>query len=704
MALFDLVTPDGKLLSIERLDDRSATAQVLIENIASTFQGRYIDAQQVFFNGKSTLAQLGLDIRAIDCAFSSSSALVHVKITAYGKYARILLSHLTQGAYVGKLFAADDRRMVHHPDYLSRMFNRTDRSGDPLLYLGDPFNSEHFSLEKHGDSMVASLALLPGTISYDPCVEGFLEPLAKALHDSSFHLRKFLGLLQCYNPEKHRLVQEDEILLVKTRPLHIRTAFARVHEELLPLQMHHTSASILEPETQASGDVYELFGTSSEEILTIPLEFYTLEPYKEHVFFSDRDQLQHCLEDETRLFHLFDTAPLPKHHKASCFIVKSAQLLHLEEKDWITRDPHFYDFPGMMYHAEQQSFLVDKYIEQQPCYMILKAMEEGEITSQGVLFSRYFPSPLMKKMFLSDRVHHCLKGIYFQRPSHSYGDFFSHEDRSMLHDLAQFAIPVYWIDRGTGRILRYVPKPHKDTGMFVPLAQVEDFLKAASFGVYGSNLVTDVLEQELIELFQGLEMLRQEINHPLLHAKTPIALVTGGGPGVMALGNKIAKSLNLLSCANIVDFQAKSTSVVHEQLQNPYVDIKMTYRLDRLVERQAEFHLDFPIFLKGGIGTDFEYSLEEVRRKVGSTSSTPVLLFGPPSYWKEKISSRFQCNIQSGTIQGSEWISNCFYCVQSAKQALVVYKKFFSGHLPIGKEGPVFPDGFVTVTQPPVSF
>ena len=54
----------------------------------------------------------------------------------------------------------------------------------------------------------------------------------------------------------------------------------------------------------------------------------------------------------------------------------------------------------------------------------------------------------------------------------------------------------------------------------------------------------------------------------------------------------------------------------------------MTYRLDKLVERQAEFNLDFPIFLPGGIGTDFEFALEEVRRKVGSVTITPILLLG----------------------------------------------------------------------------
>ena len=64
----------------------------------------------------------------------------------------------------------------------------------------------------------------------------------------------------------------------------------------------------------------------------------------------------------------------------------------------------------------------------------------------------------------------------------------------------------------------------------------------------------------------------------------------------------------------------------------------MTYRLDRLVERQAEFYLDIPIFVPGGIGMDFEYTLEEVRRKTGScpiTSRSPVWrgrLLAPQSY------------------------------------------------------------------------
>ncbi len=167
----------------------------------------------------------------------------------------------------------------------------------------------------------------------------------------------------------------------------------------------------------------------------------------------------------------------------------------------------------------------------------------------------------------------------------------------------------------------------------------------------------------------------------------------------MEIGNQVAKELDILSCANIVDFRAKEGgSIINEQIQNPYIEAKMTYRLDKLVERQAEFNLDFPIFLTGGIGTDFEYALEEVRRKVGSVAVTPVLLFGSVDYWKEKVTSRFKCNLKTGTIKGSEWVSNCFFCIQSAEQGIKVYREYFQQTLSIGKQGPIYEEGFVQVS------
>ncbi|MBS3904682.1 MAG: hypothetical protein KGZ39_05095 [Simkania sp.] len=698
---YDLVTPDGAICELKRIDDITYQALVIIENISPAFVGHQIPTELLSFNIKSTLAQLGVDGigQSIELDAKSFSARIHVQLKAIGPLAKILLEMLQLGIYIGKLFAADDRRRVRDPEYLTRMFGRSDRQGRPLLSLGGLQGGDNLILEKVDGRTVAYLSLLDGTLQYDATTLGFLPTLAKGLKNPSLALRNLLQLHQIWHPENTRDIQNGNILLVRTLPLHIRTVFAKVVDNLLPTGVCHTSASVLQPDTQASGDIYELFGKEENSPSDIPLEFYTLEPYREYVFFSDRDQLQTCLEEPATLFKAFETAPAPRHHLCATFIVKGDQLMHLTPNDWISTDPRPNQFPGLI-HPSRQALMVERYIEQQPSYPFLKAIEEGKITSQGILLSRYFPSPLMKRMLLGDQIQRCLKGLYFETPSLSHGQFFSHEDRSMLHDLAKFAIPVYWVDRSLNKILQYVPKPEKDSGMFVPLNQVQTFIDATSFGIYGSNLIKGDFEEDLTQLMTGILSLRKEFDHPLFNLDTPITLVTGGGPGAMEVGNRVAKTLGILSCANIIDFQGKKESVVNEQRQNPYIDAKMTYRLDRLVERQAEFHLDFPIFLPGGIGTDFEYTLEEVRRKVGSSPPNPVFLLGKPEYWRDKVSSRFRTNLRTGTIAGSEWVSNCFFCIEYPSQGIHILKQFFSGTLSIGKGGPIYEDGFVVLPNP----
>ena len=695
---YDLVTPDGKIIEICSVDKNRRIATVLIEHISPAFVGYSIDQELIHFNVKSTLAQLGVNGVGKEFHFERKENKVHIKVEliGIGHLGTAMLDLLEVGAYIGKLFAADDRRVVRDPDYLMRMFGRSDRKGRPLLSLGGLEGSGALILEKIEGRTIAFISLLDGILTYETNIYGFLPTVAKALKENLSNTRELLHLHQDWQEGVPRMIHPKEILLVKTAPLHIRTVYGHVVDSLLPKGIYHTSANYLQPDTFASGDVYELYGNSDQIIGDIPVEFYTLEPHREHVFFSDRDQLIASLENTQSLFEAFKTAPGSNDLLASVFVVKGTQMKSLQEKDWIVRDSFKHEFPGLA-HPARQAQVVDKYIEAQASTPFLKAIEDGLITSQGILLTRHFPSPLMKRMLLNDQIQRCLKRIYFMYPSCSHDGFFSHEDRAMLVDLAKFGIPVYWCDPTSNKILQYALKPKKEAGLFVPLPLVETFRKATFLGVYGSNLQEGDFEKELGALLQGLLDMREDMHHPLLSKDTPLALLTGGGPGAMEVGNRVAKNVGILSCANIVDFRSKDQSVVNEQKQNPYIDAKMTYRLDRLVERQAEFYLDISIFLPGGIGMDFEYTLEEVRRKTGSTPSTPILLFGEVDYWHRKITSRFHLNRETGTTKGSEWVSNCFYCIQTAEQGLWVLNQFFHNTLPIGKNGPIFEDGFCDV-------
>lgn len=678
---FDLITPDGKITALT-WGQGSLFADVVIEGIAPEFLGYQVPPERLCFNLKSILAQLGIEALCHSISLKAARAELKVELTAKGPLAKQMLALIPEGAAVGKLFALDQRRIVRDPFYLERMFERKDSAGRPLLSFG---SGETIPMEKVDGRLIAYVPLLKGCVTYAPSIEGFLPTLARALHEG-ISLRALLALHQNLDETLPHRAAPDDILLVKTEPLHIRTVFARVAGDLLPQGLKHTSANLLDPTTLASGDIYELYGEGT--IDAIPLEFYTLRPSQEWVFFDDRDQLKNSLDDPQILFDTFAKGP-PTEDKAATFVCKSDELRHLKSEDWTCRSGEKSTFPGFMRSSEQIR-LIEKYIESEPAYPWLKAIERGEITSQGILLCRYLPSPLMKRMLLSSEVYRCIRRIYFERPSKDQSDFFTHEDRAMLLDLAKFGIPVFWVDRSSGSLLRYVPRPDTESGMFVPTCHVENFLQATFFGVYGSNLLEGEFEGELKKLLQGILELKQTLTHPLLQA--PLALVTGGGPGAMEVGNRIAKELGILSCANIVDFGKKGP--VNEQRQNPHIEAKMTYSLDHLVERQAEFNLDFPLFLPGGIGTDFEYALEEVRRKVGSHRCSPVLLFGGRAYWEKKITPRFRANLEAGTIQGSEWVSNCFYAIEDAAEGLAILRRYFEGTLPIGKEGPVFELGF----------
>lgn len=714
--LWDLVSPDGVLVESPRKradgDVCVYEVQVAIEGISPSFRGFAIEKQLVHFNLRSVLGQLGLHTTLVDLELCQAKkrARAQLLLHCYGDVAQQFAPMLPKGALMGKLFAADPDRRVREPYYLERVLGRKDRKGRPLLSFGRS-ESEHLPIEQMDNRAIAQVPLLKHSVYYDEEFSGLLPTLKRCLKEN-MSLRQLIALHQIKQKNSDCRAQEGRILLLKTKPLHIRTVFGRIAHDLLPQSIKHTSADILDPNTHASGDIYEFFSSrnsastpqnSDQQITHVPLEFYTLEPEKEHVFFRDRDQLLQFLDDKKRLFQLFDTLRVDPSERACFYAVKGTQLLDLDSDSWnytkrLCPPLRLDEASAKKRHSRDYAQTVSRFIEAQAEHPFLKALDEDWFTSEGVLFCKHFPTPLLKRMILSPHVQKRLKRIYFLMPSQRSGEFFSHEDHNFLIDLWSFGIGVYWVDRHTKKILQYAKKPQHHGGIFVPTGQVENYLHSCVFGVYGSNLLAGNMEKELDALLRGIESLKKRVQHPMLDESTPLSFVTGGGPGAMEVGNRVAKKHGVLSCAHIVDF-TRPGQTVNEQAQNSYIEAKMTYRIAKLIERQADFNLDFPIFVMGGIGTDFEYALEEVRRKTGSSRAHPVILLGTKEYWHDKVTTRFQRNLKSGTIEGSQWVANAFYRADHAKQALLVYERFFNHRLPIGPEFPSNEEGFVEASS-----
>lgn len=691
---YDLITPDGRISEIKTRDLNHVEAYIEIDDIFSGFLGYQIDPSLIHFNIKSTFAQLGVNGVGLEYEFNQKlgKAKVKVAFTAFNAIGQELLKYLTKDVYVGKLFAADDRRRVRTADYLHRLLGKTDADGHPLLILSEEYKSEQIIEQPEKNRTIVKIPLNPGHWVYSEEVIGLIPTIAKGLQSPDMSFRNFLFLHQKH-VQGRRVLPPEGLLLVKSMAMALRTLFAKVVPDELPSGYLHASADIIEPQ-QETGDIFEFHGSSTEEITHIPLEFYTLEPYREHSFFLDRYLVECSKENPEYLFNAFDTAP---GDKCATFIVKGKQLLNLSKEDWIQSDLPTSSCLFIPPEDRHERAILDNFIRSQAIYPIAKSMLDGYITSQGIILTTHFPTPPLKQLLINEKVTRTLKAIYFKTPSRTYGDFFSHDDRAFLQDLAKASVDVYWVDFNYKLVLKYILRRENDTGMFVPIDRIHEFKNGTFFGIYGSKFIASENSDELKALFQGLLEMRNELDHPLFNPEVSLLITTGGGPGMMAVGNQIASELGILSCGNAVDFTKPHETIDMVEEMNPHIQAKMTYRLEQLFVRQAEFVLDFPIIFQGGFGTDFELILELLRVQVGMRPAAPILLFGSPEYWKKKISSLFHINRKTGTIKGSEWVSNTLFCVQNHKSALSIYYKYFTNRLHIGKDYPPQELGFVVV-------
>ena len=706
---FDLCSPDGFITKATRTDRSNMQIEVSIEKIHEQFRGFIAAPESVTFNLKSSLTQLGVDCTTISIKIDQPtlSAQVTANLFAITPLAILTLDYVGARSFIGKLFCAESCRVIRPLEYVERLEHTVDLKGHPLLVYGrtheDGSHDPEWELKQVDGRIVAFLPVMKGVVTYSGEVHGLLPTVGSALKSDTPY-KNLLRLHQEFHEDRTRVATPSSLLMVRTFPMHMRTMFARVVTSLLPKGLKCSSSNIIEP-TEGSSRVsasrtFVFHGESTEELTSIPIEFFSLEAYREHVRFEDRKSLPSRCALTSDVLKVFKTMP-PSASTCATFVCKGGMFDAISEREWVVSDPKKEPYVGNEDPARQQE-LAQNYLYQQCEYGILSAISIGEINSDGALFTKCFPSPILKSLLLTRQVVKRVRALFFVKPSKTFGSFFRQDDAAMMRDLNTFGISIFFVDEAAGILYQFMLKVGHSSGMFVPLERRLEYLNATSLGVYGSNLVAGNFEAELHFVLANILQLRKTCTHPLLNPNKPLSLVTGGGPGAMEVGNRVAKSLGILSCGMFVDFGSLSNkpgATINEQKKNPYVEAFMTYRPDKLVERQSDFNLDLPIFLTGGIGTDFEYALEEVRRKVGSVAINPLILFGTEEHWGHKISGRYKENLQSGTIKGSEWMSNVPWIVRNGQEAYAVLSRFFSGTLPIGPGHPTNDRGYMVVTE-----
>ena len=141
--------------------------------------------------------------------------------------------------------------------------------------------------------------------------------------------------------------------------------------------------------------------------------------------------------------------------------------------------------------------------------------------------------------------------------------------------------------------------------------------------------------------------------------KTPIYVVTGGGPGIMEAGNRGAHDVGGKSIGlNIV--------LPHEQAPNPYITPELCFQFHYFALRKMHFLMRSIalVCFPGGFGTLDELFETMTLVQNGKSRKRPILLFGR-EFWQRLID--FNYLVETGMISAGDL--HLFRYVETAEEA-----------------------------------
>ncbi len=247
--------------------------------------------------------------------------------------------------------------------------------------------------------------------------------------------------------------------------------------------------------------------------------------------------------------------------------------------------------------------------------------------------------------------------LVFRTASLQHGPFFSENDHTYMAEYDRLGVEIHWCNTLARHVARLCSTARRH--YFVSPEAAGRFDDALVLAVYGSTVpMASEQEAKLRDLFSQLHT---------MFGKS-IALLTGGGAGVMGQAFEIAKQQGMLAGANFlegVDFQMNGQSDFYQAFQSQARHL-----------RQRWFEIGrFHLFCIGGLGTLEEIGLTLCDMKLGLIETEPLVFFG--SAREQPFWSHLQDQLHTIAHHGlgPNWLRTHVLVTDDPNEVVAFYRK-----------------------------
>lgn len=282
---------------------------------------------------------------------------------------------------------------------------------------------------------------------------------------------------------------------------------------------------------------------------------------------------------------------------------------------------------------------------------LLEALEEAPANSD-TLVTNYFPNLLEQVELLARLPELKLRRIVFRHASRTHGFFLSHNAHSRLDTLDALGIDVYWFTPNLNDLYLHTYK--KNHGFFLREEVSRRFQESTVLAFYGSAVgLNDEQTARITKLIATLTN----------YMSPNVAVLTGGGGGVMGLACEQARARGALTGACFLELEAQPPELG--------VDFFNTFQESSRHFRQKWFEVaDFCIFNVGGVGTLEEIGIELCNLKLGIRPRVPMVFFDA-TYFRD-LRGQLMGMIRSG--RAPAWMEEYLLFTDDPEEVVAFYR------------------------------